>query len=95
MAKRTFSKEEKLRILKEASEQGVKQTLSKYDLYPASYYSWKKKFEEMGEEGFRHGVTKRKLKELRRLEKENAQLKELVAEKELQIKMLKELRKKP
>lgn len=95
MAKRTFSKEEKLRIIKEAAEQGVKETLAKYDIYPASYYSWKKKFEEMGEEGFRHGITKGKLKALRRLEKENAQLKELVAEKELQIKMLKELRKKP
>jgi len=94
MAKRTFSKEEKLRIIKEAAEDGVKETLAKYDIYPASYYSWKKKFEEMGEEGFRHGITKGKLKELRRLEKENAQLKELVAEKELQIKMLRELRKK-
>lgn len=94
MAKRTFSKEEKLRIIKEASEKGVKATLSKYDIYPATYYSWKNKFEEMGEEGFSHGATKRKLKELRRLEKENRQLKELVAEKELQIKMLRELKKK-
>ena len=42
MEKRTFSKDEKLRIIKEASEFGVKQTLEKYSLYPASYYSWKK-----------------------------------------------------
>jgi putative transposase len=30
MEKRKFTKEEKLKIIKEASEQGVKQTLEKY-----------------------------------------------------------------
>ena len=39
MEKRKFSKEEKLKILKEASEQGVKNTLDKYGLYPPTYYS--------------------------------------------------------
>jgi len=43
MNKRTFTQEEKLRIIKEASEQGVKVILEKYDLYPATYYSWKSK----------------------------------------------------
>ena len=42
--KRTFKKSEKLAILKEASEQGVKPTLAKHGLYPATYYSWRKKF---------------------------------------------------
>lgn len=42
MEKRKFTKEEKLKIIKEASEQGVKQTLEKYSLFPASYYAWKK-----------------------------------------------------
>jgi len=37
MKKRT---KEKLRIIKEVSEQGVKVILEKYDLYPATYYSW-------------------------------------------------------
>jgi len=44
MEKRTFTKEEKLRIIKEASEQGVKPTLEKYGIYRASYYSWKQWF---------------------------------------------------
>ena len=48
MNKRTFSKEEKLLIVKEASEQGVKIVLEKYDIYPATYYSWKNKLEEIG-----------------------------------------------
>jgi len=49
MAKRTFIKEEKLKIIKEASEHGINSTLEKYGVYRTSYYSWKKKFEEMVE----------------------------------------------
>jgi len=56
MEKRTFTKEEKLRIIKKASENGVNPTLEKYGVYRASYYTWKQKFEEMGEEGFHHGM---------------------------------------
>ena len=94
MEKRKFSKEEKLNILKEASEQGVKNTLDKYGLYPATYYSWKNKFESMGEAGFRHGMTPEHFKEIRRLEKENALLKKIVAEKELEGRLKDEIIKK-
>ena len=48
MKKRTFTKEEKLKIIKEASENDVNETLEKYGIYRASYYDWKKKFEQMG-----------------------------------------------
>lgn len=94
MKKRTFNKEEKLRIIKEASENGISQTLEKYGIYPASYYSWKKKLEEMGEEGFHHGMTPQHLKRIRELEKENNSLKQLLAEKELENKLKGELLKK-
>ncbi|MDD2563361.1 MAG: transposase [Salinivirgaceae bacterium] len=94
MKKRTFNKEEKLRIIKEASENGISQTLEKYGIYPASYYSWKKKLEEMGEEGFHHGMTPQHLKRIRELEKENSSLKQLLAEKELENKLKGELLKK-
>ena len=94
MPNRKFTTEDKLSIIKEASSKGVKVTLAKYDVYPATYYSWKKKFEEMGEEGFQHGMTTKKLRELKILERENRQLKELVAEKELLIRALKEARVK-
>jgi len=90
MKRRTFSKQDKLKILKEVQEYGVKITLDKHGIYPATYYSWRRKYEEMGDAGFRHGMTKERLKEIRRLEKENAKLKELVAEKELVIKMYEE-----
>jgi len=94
MNKRTFSKEEKLRIIKEASEQGVKAVLEKYAIYPATYYSWKNKLEDMGEAGLEHGMTPQHLKRVRALEKENKALKQLLAEKELESRLKSELLKK-
>ena len=94
MKKRSFTKDEKLKIIQEASENGVKQTLEKYGVYRASYYDWKKKFELMGEEGFTHGMTPAQQKQIRELEKENAMLKQLLAEKELENKLKGDLLKK-
>ncbi len=94
MSKRTFTKQEKLSILKEASEQGVTKTLEKHGIFPATYYSWKKKLESMGEEGLDYGMTKAHLKRIRQLEKENLLLKQIVAEKELESKLKDELIKK-
>jgi putative transposase len=95
MEKRKFTTEEKLRILKEASEQGVTAILEKYAIYPATYYTWKKKLVIQGEKDFGKKVDKERLKEIKRLEAENLKLKLLVAEKELENRMLSELRKKP
>jgi len=94
MEKRKFTKEEKLTIIKEVSENGLKTTLEKHGLYPASYYSWKKKLEDMGEEGFAHGITPAQLKRIRELEKENRLLKELIVDKELEGKLKDDLLKK-
>jgi putative transposase len=52
---------------KEASEQGVKQTLEKYSVFPASYYAWKRKWKQWA--GFSHGMTPDQLKRIRELEK--------------------------
>lgn len=92
--KRKFTKEEKLLVLKEAKDKGVKDTLEKHGIYPATYYSWKNKYEQMGEMGFRHGMTPEHIKEIKRLEKENAILKKLLAEKELEGHLKTELLKK-
>ncbi len=94
MEKRTFTKEEKLEIIKEASEKGLKPTLEKCKIFPASYYSWKKKFETMGVEGFAYGIIPEQLKRILELEKENKALRELVVEKELEGKLKDELLKK-
>ena len=92
--KRRFTTEQKLQIIKECSEKGMKITLEKHGVYPASYYSWKKKYETMGEAGFRHGMTPEHIKEIKRLEKENELLKKLLAEKELEGHLKTELLKK-
>lgn len=94
MKKRTFTTEEKIRILKEAAETGVTATCEKYGLYAASYYSWKQKMDQMGVEGLRHGMTPEHLKRIRQLEKENQLLKQLLAEKDLEGRLKDELIKK-
>jgi putative transposase len=94
MEKRTFTKEKKLEILKEATAHGVTATLEKHGIYPATYYSWRMKYETMGEEGFQHGMKPEHLKELRRLEKENGLLKKILAEKELEGRIKDEALKK-
>ncbi|MDZ4708037.1 MAG: transposase [Saprospiraceae bacterium] len=92
--KKSFTKAEKLSILKEVSKTGVKVTLAKYGLYPATYYYWKRKFEELGEGGMDHGMTKDRMKRIRELEKEVVALKQIVAEKELESHLKDEMLKK-
>ncbi|MBK6883731.1 MAG: hypothetical protein IPH05_12445 [Flavobacteriales bacterium] len=41
-----------MRIVQEAAEQGVKVTLDKYGLYPATYYDWKRKLQAMGKKAW-------------------------------------------
>ena len=94
VSKRRFSKAEKLKVLKEANANGVQVTLEKYGIYPSTFYSWRKKMDSMGEKGLSHGMTPAHLKEIRRLEKENQVLKQIIAEKELASKMKDELLKK-
>lgn len=91
---RKFTKQEKLSILKEAQQEGVKATLEKYDLYPATYYYWKKKHLVYGEDGLEHARQKDQEARLRSLEKENEQLKILLAERELESKLKDQLLKK-
>ena len=92
--RKKFSTEEKLKIIQEVKEQGVKTTLDKYGVYPATYYEWKRKLEAMGEKGLEWGMTPEHLKEIRRLEKENQQLKQIVADQQLESTLKDELLKK-
>ena len=66
----------------------------RYGIYPASYYQWVAKLKEMGESGLQHGMTKEHLKEIRRLQKENDALRNLVADQQLESRMKDELLKK-
>lgn len=86
MSNKKFSKEEKLAIIKESSEQGVRKTIAKYGIYAPTLYDWKKKLSEMGEEGLNFRMTPPQLKRIRELEKENKLLKELLADSQLENK---------
>jgi len=95
MAKRKWSKEEKLAILKEAEHAGVQVTLRKHGVYPGSYYSWKKKYEANGEAGLDDQARRRKdQKYIRELEDQVGLLKQLVADKEMELALKDELLKK-
>jgi len=89
-----YSVKEKKGIIQEASKNGVKVTLAKYGLYPATYYYWKKKLLVYGDKGLEHGNLKDREATIRRLEKENEALKILLAEKELSSKLKDEMLKK-
>ena len=92
--KRTWSVEEKVSILKEAKTAGIVETCRKYGIYATTYYSWKEKYNQNGEEGLRPGYSKREHKDLNKLEKENERLKKMLAEKDLELGIKTELLKK-
>ena len=92
--RKKYSKEEKLKILKEAGLKGVTRTLSKHGIYPATFYNWKKKFEQMGSDGLTHSMTKERLAKIKEQEQEICLLKQLLAEKEIESKLKDELLKK-
>jgi len=92
--RRTFTTKQKLAILAEAVEHGVTVTLEKHAIYAATYYSWRRKLAELGEQGLQHGMSKQQLKRIRELEAQNRKLKELLGQKELEAEMQQELLKK-
>lgn len=66
--------------------------MSKFNFYPATYYYWKKKYANIGVDGIQKG--KYASSSLRKFEKENVVLKQLLAEKELESKLKDEMLKK-
>ena len=80
---RKFTKAEKIRILEEAKNSGVRATLDKYGVYQATYYYWKKKLLVYGEDGLEHRKQRDLERQINRLEEENKKLKELLGRKEL------------
>jgi len=84
-----------LAIIKEAEEQGVQATLRKHGVYPASYYTWKKKYEQSGEAGLDSQARQRKDQQyIRQLEDELGLVKQLLADKEMELALKDELLKK-
>ena len=84
--KRRHSEEEILRILKEGqSGVLVSDLLRKHGISQGTYYKWKSKY---------GGLESNQLKRLRALERENNELKKMVAEQALDIRILKDVNSK-
>lgn len=86
MARKRFNEEQILNLLREielslSSGSDVTTACRSAGISDATYYAWRKKYGGMG---------KFQLREMKELEKENAQLKKIVAELELDKLILKE-----
>ena len=91
--KKRKSTDEKIGIIKEGAEHGWVETARKHDISYPTLQSWRLRFESGGETALssKPNISSGELKKLMR---ENQKLKELVAEKELEIRIKDELLKK-
>ncbi len=88
------SPEEKERILLDIQQLGVIAGIRKHALSKATYYEWLERYQASGLEGLEDRRNVNIDAQIKRLEKENKLLKEILAEKELESKMKDELLKK-
>jgi putative transposase len=81
--KKRFSEEQIVGILREAEsgQKTVEQICREYSVSQPTYYVWKRKYGSMAEPD---------VKRLRELEKENGRLKRLLAERDVEIDVMKE-----
>jgi transposase len=90
--RRVFSSEEKIKIILEGlrGEESVAALCRKYGIHENNYYNWSKEFMEAGKKRL-NGDTERNASstEVKDLKEENADLKDLVAELSIQVKVLK------
>ena len=77
-----FTDEQMVAVLREADRTSVAETAKKHKVSEQTIYAWRKHFGEMAPSD---------VKRLKSLETENAKLKKLLAERDLDIEVLKEI----
>ena len=90
---RKFTVEQKLHLLQEAEQEGITQTLRKYNLSHSLFSRWKQQLKADGTAGLQPHYLRRD-PEQKALELENARLKKLVANQALELEFKTELLKK-
>jgi transposase len=92
ITRRKFTAEEKVRIVLEGFRRDtpIRDLCRREGIRPGTYYAWLKDFMEAGKERLQRDTTRDATKaEVNELKRENARLKQLVAELSLQVHVLK------
>jgi len=82
MKKSRFTEDQIVRTLRESDQTSVATAAKKHGVSEQSIYTWRKRYGELEVNDVRH---------LRSLEKENARLKKILAERDLEIEVMKEI----
>jgi len=82
MRKSRFTEEQKVKMLQEAEKTSVAAVAKKHGLSPETVYKWRRNF---------GGMDVADTKRLKKLEQENARLKKLLAERDLEVEVMKEI----
>ena len=82
MKRARFTDEQIVRILQEADKSPVVEVAKRHGVSEPSIYAWRKKFGYMGTDD---------VKRLKQLEQENNRLKKILAERDLEIEVMKEI----
>ena len=77
-----FTEEQMVRVLREADTEPVAEVARRHGISEQTIYTWRKKYGD---------VEAADLRRLRQLEKENARLKKLLAERDVEIDVMKDV----